>query len=345
MLFPIAFLLFIEESRLGERLEKLAPYAAGLAFVEVVEIKEVDWRPSDGPLNVDVKFRFLKRTGATMESISIIKAPGGHSAPNSPPFKPHGPVKVDTFTKSGRYWVAFCSQYDWERFPQGVVRVWKESDAPKDLGEAVRVDHFFHQPQYDPESGFTHSHRIEKDKSSWRVRMDRGGKFLWERKLPGEKFVGEQFEGEYGLLSRAQWPNGIEHADKNKSGRYLFAETTAKLPPANSFGLKADQYRLTYALDADSGKTAAIWVSEMRLGPTSTPSVVQYFDLKNGRLRIEVRFDLLEKGGVAAGGKEERWYRKLVRTYDAEAKRVEKEETFRYANTPKAGGYLPVDKR
>jgi hypothetical protein len=341
----LTVLLFSANPPLDERFQKLAPNAAGLALVEVVDLKEVDWRPGDGPLQLDVHFRILRQTGVTQDVVSIIKEQGGHSAPNSPPWRPSGPVKIDSFKKGSRYFVSFASQYDWNRCPQGVVAFWLEKAAPKELDEAIRADALSHRPQYDPESGLTHSHIVAKDKKSWTVRMERDGKRLWERTLPGEKFKGEMFDGEWKLYHRDQWPSKLDRADRNRSGRFLFAETSTKLEPSNPYGLKPEYHRLTYALDADTGKTVAIWVSRMYLGPTSTPDVVQYFDLKNGRLRVEVRFDLLTRGGKSLGAKEDHWLRKLVRTYDADGKTLLNEEIFRWSGSPTGNGYVPVNKK
>jgi len=337
-----SLLMLCAADSLGERLEKLAPHAAGLALVEVTEMKEVDSRPSDGPLSLVVSFRILRSTGATMNEIAIVREWGGLQPPGAPPFKPHRPVKLETFQKGGHYWVAFCSQYDWERCPQGIVGVWSAKKAPKEFDEAVRSDHYADRPQYDPASGFTHRFREGKDGKSWTVRMERGGKLLWERELPGEKFKGERFDGEWHLFHRDASSSHLGHADKNPSGVFLFAETTYRLSSDNAFSLPPEKQRLTYALDADTGKTAAIWVTRMDLGPTSTPSVVQYFDLKTGARRREERYDLLETGGKAAGGKEERWYRKLERTYAGDGKRVVKDEAFRHGSTPEGSKYIPV---
>jgi hypothetical protein len=344
MIFALATAL-LSSPQIGERLQRLAPHAAGLAVVEVIDLKEVDWRGGDGPLQLDVHLCLVRQTGVTQNVVSIIKAPGGHPGPGSPPWKPSGPVKVDSFKKSSRYFVAFASQYDWNRCPQGVVAYWPEKYAPKELDEAIRTDALLHRPQYDPPSGLTHSYVIAKDKRSWTVRMERGGKRLWERTLSGEKFQGEQNEGQWRLYHRNQWSSHLEHADRNRSGWYLFAETSDKLEPSNPYGLKPEHHRLTFAFDADTGKTAAIWVSRMDLGPTSTPSVVQYYNLETGKRRREERLDLLDKGGLAAGNREERWLRKLVRTYDADGKRALKEETFRWAGTPEGNGYVPVNRK
>ena len=334
-----------DEPSLGEQLERWLPRAAGVAHIEVVDIKEVDTRPNDGPLYLDVRFRILRGTGVTADCIQITKAHGGLSPRNNPPVKPYGPAKLDTFKKGERYWVGFCSQYDGVRCPQGVVNCWPDKDGPKILEEAIHMDHYAHRPQYHPESGLTHSYRTREDKKSWQVRMERDGKLLWEADLPGEKFKGERFDGEWRLLHRERWPSGLGQAEENRSGWYLLAETTGRLESGNGYGLPAEEHRITYALDADSGETAAIWVTVMRLGPTSTPRVIQYFDQKTGKVRREERFDSFESGGLAAGAEKEYWYRKLVRTYDPNTSQLKGEEVFRFATPPHGSTFVPVNKQ
>jgi len=79
------------------------------------------------------------------------------------------------------------------------------------------------------------------------------------------------------------------------------------------------------ALNADNGKTAAIWVTPL---PRLDPSVARYFDLQTGKIRREVRYDFLEKGGLAAGAKEESWLRQVVRNYDANTGNLKSEGSF-----------------
>jgi hypothetical protein len=159
--------------------------------------------------------------------------------------------------------------------------------------------------------------------------MERSGRLLWDVKLPGEKFESEQLEGEWQILHRDQWPSGLEHADENRSGYYLFAETVHRLEKANPYGLHSELI-------------SAIWISRLDLGPTATPSVIQYFDQRSNAVRREERYDSLERGGRAAGAEEERWYRKLVQTYDPKSGKLKKEETFRHATTPDGSKFVPV---
>ena len=327
---------------LKERLEQLAPHAAGLAQVEVLDMKEIDDRAGCGPLYIDVRLRLLQRSGATRDSIHIILDPGGN--PGNPNFKPFGPVMPNTFTKGQRYWVAFSPSYiEFDLWPQKVVRCWPDKSGPEVLSEAIRADYYSHRPQYDPRSGFTHSFISDQEARFWRVRLSRDGNSRWEVKLPGKKFRGI-YDGELRLYHRDDWPHGLGHADDNRSNWFLLAETQKRLETANRFQLPPEDYRMIYALDADSGKIASIRISLMRLSPMATPSVVQYFDLNVGGLEREERFDLLPHGGVAVGAEKERWYRKVVRTIDPKSGKISNERVFRHTSGPGGSKFVPLTK-
>jgi hypothetical protein len=325
------------EPSLGERLEKLAPRASGVAQVEVVDVKDRDARGMDGPLYTQIDFRILKGTGLTPDKIYVTLAPGGAAPPNEPPFKQYGPVKSDTFKKGERYWVAFASPWDGKRYPQGVIQSWPNKDGPKVLDDAIRSDHYAHQPIYYATVGLTYSYRVNKDKKSWRARVERDGKLLWEVDLPGEKQKG----AEWRFLNRSQLPADFGYAKENPSGVFLFAETEHHLEAGNDHQLPAGKYRLRYALNADNGKTAAISISRFGVSPESSPSLVQCFDPMTGKVRREERYDVLEKGGLAVGSKTEAWWRKTVRTYDAETGKVVSEQVLRLSTST----YVPINKK
>jgi hypothetical protein len=329
---------------LSEQLEKLAPHASGIALVEVVGLKEVDGRPSDGPLCFEVSFKLLRATGTTMETTSIIKAPGGHGPPPGPKVKPAppGPVKLDTFKKGERYWVAFSSYYGYlGDYPQGIVKTWPEKDAPKILEEAVRADVYVHRPQHDPRNGLTHSYRADKDKPGGQLRMERAGTLLWNVTLTGEKTGGSRYSStSWKLVHLDQWPYCLEHADRTRTNWYFFTETLVELDKANAYQLPAAKHKVVHVLDAETGKTASVRVSQPTAS-TGDATVVHFYDMKSGKLRREERMDFLATGGKAAGAKEEAWLRRIVRTYDLLSGKLQSEEILRYAG----GSTVPVNKR
>jgi hypothetical protein len=329
---------------LGEQLEKLAPHASGIALVEVVGVKEVDARPMDGSLSLVVSFKLLRATGTTMETTDILIAGGGAGPPpkaNAKP-APKGPIKIDTFKKGERYWVAFSSYYGYlGDYPQGIVKTWPEKVAPKLLEEAVRADLYAHRPQHDPRNGLTHSYRVEKDKPGGQVRMEREGKLLWNVTLPGEKSGGARYSSSsWRLLHLDHWTTCLEHADRTKTNWYLFTEMENTLENANPYQLPAAKYKVVHVLDAETGKTASVRVSKS--ANTVDAAVVHFYDMKTGKLRREERSDYLPAGGLAAGAKEEAWLRRIVRTFDLQSGKLKSEEILRYAG---GSTYVPVKKR
>src|SRR5262245_1902910 len=113
-------LLLVAQPSEHAGLEKLAPRVAGLALVEVAGIKEIDRRPADGNLVVEVSLRVERSTGEVRDQILILKAYGGKGRTGLKP-RMDGPVKLDTFEKGKQYWIAFSSSYD-EAYWQGVIK-------------------------------------------------------------------------------------------------------------------------------------------------------------------------------------------------------------------------------
>lgn len=328
-----------DEAPLRLRLERVAPRAAGVALVEVTDLKEEDRRPNDGPLALVVSLKILTSTGNTRDRVNIIKVSGGHPTPPPPPGTapkppPIGALKLDTFKKGERYWVAFSSDIDFVRNPQLVVKAWPDKDAPPVLEEAVKADHYARRPQYDPRNGLTYSSRAEKGKPNWWACMERDGQYLWEVPLPGEKGAGE-----WRQLHLDQWSSGLGHADRTKTNWYLCVETLTTLEASNPYQLPAGKHKAVYVLDSDTGRTASVRVSDAN---KSDPSVVHFYDLATGKLRREERFDFLKTGGRAAGADTEDWLRQVVRTYDPASGKMKGEEVLRHASTPDGSRYVPV---
>lgn len=324
-------------------MQKLAPGASGLALVLVTEMKIVDERPNDGSLMLVVSLKLLKSTGTTRDTIYIIKEPGGTSPNRRPgPYQPVGPVKTDTFTLGKKYWVAFASNYPDEKLPQRVVKVWPENEAPKELAEAIKADEYVRRPMTDPRNGFTHGWLPDPENNRWNIRMEKEGKRLWERSLPGEKFGGnDPYSGQWSLLHLDQWHSGLLDAERTKSNWYLFAETLTELNKDNPYQRPAGKYRIVYILEAETGKTVSVRVSRP---DSADANVVHFYEINTGKIRREERYDYMETGGKAMGADKEGWLRKLTRQYDLATGKLLLEETFRHASTPKGSMFVPVKK-
>lgn len=284
---PPAPLPRTDEQSLDELLEKLVPRAAGVALVEVAETEEVDMRPGCGNLELRVRFRVLRKTGDVADNISIVKAFGGLRPHGSPTPKHYGPVKLDTFEKGKRYWVAFSSRHDWRRYPQRVVESWPELARPELLERAVDTDHYRDRPQYDPETGLTHGDLPGDDGKSTRVRMERDGAPVWEVNVPGVMDDRSRVSNTWRFVHRSHSPMMLQEADG--AGWFLMMEMAVDLPAGNEFSLAPRKYRVLYLLDAETGRTASVRVSRFDNSPESTAMIVRYFDPTTKAIKREIR--------------------------------------------------------
>ncbi len=194
--------------------------------------------------------------------------------------------------------------------------------------------------------------------------MERAGKLLWEVNLPDEMLkmkrddkqsfprevtrLVERLNGEepddLGLhLYKGESLTAPD--DENRSGWVLQVDTVAHLEAGNEYKMSEGKYPLTYMLDAATGKTNAIWVTDrLDLYPMASPAVIHYFDGKTGKVLREERHDFQKTGGLAAGAKEEKWIRITVRTYDPGTGKLMTEEIC--TRNPESGKskYIPVNK-
>jgi hypothetical protein len=302
---------------------ELAPHASGIALAEVVEVTEYDARPMDGNKGVRFRLKLVRGTGVFRETVTVVTAFGGKRPPGRVP-KPSLPVRSDSLKKDGRYWVVFASEPMWVsgEFNQGVIAVWPEKDAnvADVLDAVVKKDVLHWSPQHDPKTGLTYGH-VAGEKS-WRARVEKGGKLLWERVIPGKKIDG--------YFAWGLWDNtGNDFPSKMPPcGRLLITQTATDLERDNEFGVPAGTYYIRTGFDGETGKRYVAWVlrpqaSEVRL-------VEREYEPDSGTPRREDRFDFLKAGGKKVGAKTEDWYRKLSRIFDPKTGKVTREDVYRY---------------
>ncbi len=307
-------------------LAELVPNAAGLAFVEVVGIRDIDSRANDGPLYTEVKLRVIKSTGAIASELVIVKAPGGFAPPPiAAQKKPlRGPLKPNSLKKGKKYWIAFASEYELlDRYPEGVINFWKENEAKlvDVFDEAIRGDLLQWRSQYDPKLGLSHGYRVDADKKQFTIRVQKDGKTLWEKVIPGFRTGGPYSQG--------FWDNGYNGFPRTfpPCGKILIAESAQKLEAKNEFDIPAGTYHICTGFDPENGQRLAVWIA---LAQTAHVDVLHRdYNPKTGALKEEHRYSFPEKGGKDLGQKEERWWRRDVRFFDF-AGRVIKEEVYWY---------------
>lgn len=304
-----------------QKLDAVAPHAAGVALAEVVKVEEFDDRPMDGNKGVRFKLKLVRGTGEFEDTVTVVTAFGGLRPPGSKP-KPSAPVRPESLEKGKRYWFAFSSRHQYEEYNQGVICFWPDTDAKvaEVMEAAVKNDLLKWHPQYDPQTELTYGRTVGE--KSWKVRVEKAGKVLWEKELPG----GPQD----GYSSWGLWDNTGNSFPSTfpPCGKLLIAESKSKLDAGNEYGLAAGPYHVNTGFDPETGKRYAAWVSLPQV--SSVELLHREYDPESGKPRREDRFDWPQTGGKAAGAKTENWYRKVSRLFDPATGKVTKEEVFRH---------------
>jgi len=313
-------------------LDHLAPNASGVCLAEVIKVGDFGDVTGDGPYGVRVKLRMVRGSGEFRHTIDIAMG-GGFNPP-----KPKGPVWPDSLKKGKRYWLAFCSEAvdEWQKYEQGVINFWPAGTprVAKAMEDAIRTHRYRWKPQYDPKTGLSYGHLIEAEKKQWRIRVEKQGKVLWEKVVPGKK--SKRYDS-WGL-----WDNGYGGfpAKLPRCGHLLVAETGQRLEAKNEYGLPAATYYVNTAYDPETGQRVAVWVSVHQ--GAYVDLVHRDYQPKTGKLRREDRFEWLAKGGRAAGALEERWWKKMARTFDLKTGQVTREKIFRYDQTRGSDRWVKV---
>ena len=318
--------------------EQLAPHAAGVALLEVRSVTEEDSRPSDGSLAEIIKFKPVRASGAIPKQIYIVKEHGGLAPPGVNRNPPKHVLPPGELKKGKRYWVAFASNHQWEKYPEGVIGYWpgKDEKAAKLLGDAVKEDVYKWHPQFHPKTGLTYGRLVDDKEKKWQVRVIKAGKVLWEATLMGTPPTEE-------YMTWGMWDNWTEGFPSKmpESGHVLIADTLRPLGAKNEFDLKAGKYGVGTAFDPETGKRVAAWVYPNPWPPDHILN--RDYEPKTGQLRQEARFDWPETGGKTVGADTDKWYRKTVRTFDSTTGKVTKTQVFRYDDGQGAGArWVPV---
>ena len=306
-------------------LESLAQNACGICLAEVTRIKPFDNRPADGNAGLEFHLKIVRSSGAVRKKIIAVTAFGGLRPPGAPVPKPSRLIRKGSLTKGKRYWIAFASEHQWQKYDQGVINFWPEF-TPKVadvFDKAITAKRFAWSPQYSPELDLSYGYKENSDLNHLRVRVTRRGKVLWEKSLSGKRVQG--------LYSRGLWHSRFEGLPTNvpKGGRILIAETRRRLKERNDFGVPASNYRIRHGFDPTSGRELAVWVSRDQPGLAGL-HVNRDYDPKTGKLLREDRYDWHITGGLKVGAKKDKWSRKTVRMYDRKTGREVSQDVFRY---------------
>lgn len=304
-------------------LENIAPHAAGVCLAEIIDLTEVDDRPSDGSLYLRVKLQILNGSGKRLDELCIIKAPGGNSPEGSINAPSRAVVVPDSLEVGQRYWLAFGSSHLINGNPTGLLGAWPEDDRRigKACAAAVAADYYEWQPEYHPPTDLSYGYLVNTRPPQLRIHVERDGTTLWEKVLPGERT--ERY------LSWGLWQTSATEFQESTSlpSMMLVAETATALTKSNEYELPSSTYYVRNAYDPEDGNRLFSWVSVATTGQVDL--VHREYDFQTGELRGERRFERFETGGLEVDAAEERWWRKVVRRFDANG-RIEEESVYRY---------------
>lgn len=314
----------------------VVPNAAGVCLAEVVAMTKYDHTGADGNAGLRASLRIVRSSGLFQESIDIVTKYGGLGPPGSEyPKTFPGPVRPDSISVGKRYWFAFSSRNQWDKHPQGVIAFWQEWDATvkNQLDEAIKNDRYGWSPQFEPTSGLTYGHKVDEKKKEWSIRVERNRKMLWETTLSGKR------SGRWRAWTVESQGNMLEIPEtiRNGGAMGLLAETELTLADGNEYELPGGDYFVQHFFDLENGQRLATVVSKaMKYG--DNPLAFQAYDRTSGKKVYDRRDQVLETGGKALGGREEQWWRRTVRRFDAKTGNVASEEVFRYVTIIESPG-------
>jgi hypothetical protein len=298
--------------------------AAGVSLAEVLDLKQIDQRPGDGNLFVQVSLKPLQKSGDVLESVEIVKDFGGLRAPHSAPPDPDSLYPVP-FQKGKRYWFVWSSRHEWIAHPHRLIGWWPQDDASaaEVFGQAIAKDRFAWQPQLEPITGISYDHHLDAKTGNWILRGTKAGKVVWEDKLEGSPV-----EGAYGawyVYPRKNVPD-LAHVQAQPDDLFLGFLTSTKLPAKNSYGVPAGTYWLECFRELTTGKELEVQVRSPQMSHVEW--MTRAYNRTGQRLWEREKL-LLKTGGRAVGAASEAWLKQIERTFDPDNGKTLHEDIFR----------------
>ncbi len=289
--------------------------AAGLALVRVTSIKRVENKAvSPGYVADRVELEIIRSSGTVMDLFSIIISREEGMLPQPrpdapPPVEQICPVSPGDLIVGERYWMAFASSMDRERYPQGVI-AWQPEAGGKALLKMVRENRYRWRPQFSPATGLTLEHLCEPDGSRWTVRVVGEGEVLWSEALPGTPA-----DRNYNpwLYTASQMPPPLGDMLPADSV-ILVTRARCELPADPEASLPAGEYFVEEHRDAHNGRVLVRKVFKAQVSRVEYNS--RLYDPATGRLIELTIYQWLETGGKDVGADTDAWYRREIRRYD-----------------------------
>lgn len=325
--------------------EPILRRASGACLATISRLEEHDDRPSDGDHRIEAWLKVEESSGAVPEFIRLVIDSGGSFTIEGNESLEDRQAKMvlrpDSLRKGERHWFLFSEDYDSSKYPHQIAGWWPYNDGnvPHDVVEAVQEDRFADHPVWDKTLNAVYSWQQTGDEIRIRVR---------EADSLAESAVlfDETMQGKLESLIITHWATTyeMEWPPEDKS-HFVQVATVGDLPAGNEFELPAGKYRLMVAFELQSGKKVAMWVAKNQ--EVWLMHAYRQYDLDTGKPTISMQFDLLDAGGINAGGDTENWYRRIVKRFDGG--QLRSEQVFRHPHIKtgteriySGSGWLPV---
>lgn len=328
--------------------EPMLLHASGACLARISRLEERDERPSDGDHWVKASLDVSQSSGKVPEFLYLMVEPGGL---RPPPLEGELEEKLtptvlrhDSLQVGEQHWFVFSEHYDSAKYPPNVAGWWPydAGTVPRDVIAAIESDRFHGNPVWDPNLNVVYEAYSDREEKTVRI-VVRDADSLDDEAIRFDKTI----SGKLSFLQLQHWAWSYEMdwpQDERLHAVYL--GVVGDLPDNNRFQQPAGTYRIQYAFDLETGRLLAAWIAANQ--EIWLMRAFQQYDRKTGELVTDMQFDLLESGGLTAGGESENWYRRVVRRF--EQGKLISDQVFRheYIKTGKeriysSSGWLPVE--
>ncbi len=314
----------------GEAIEARAIHqllrADGVCLARVVKVVEKNEMPSDGDHFQEVWIEPIHSSGKIPSWIYVVIQHGGNMPLESIQEVTEAMktrlISGDTLRPNQRHWFLFSDDYDSAKYPYRVAGWWPHQNqtVPRAIVDAVEDDQLQAPRVWDPKLDLIATWQSNTAHQKISVRSA-------DPKHGSTKPVETVVQGVIKNVSFYHHPFSYEMLWPTRGDMHvLHIETLQSLESDNDYDLPASSYRVNLAIDPLDGSRIAEWIAADQ--EIWFMKAFRQFDPENGQLLLDIRYDLLDHGGVNAGSNTEQWYRKTSTSYDEEG--ATSVETFRH---------------
>ena len=288
--------------------------ADGVCLAKVVRIVEKNEMPSDGDHFQEVWIEPIHSSGRIPDWIRVIIQHGGNMPLESIQELSESMktrlINEQSLQPNQRHWFLFSDDYDSSKYPYRVAGWWphRSDTVPRAIIDAIEDDQLREARIWDPTLDLLAIWQSQLPTSSISIRSansDNQTMVPLQLSVQGEiqevHFYHQPFSYEM------RWP---ESADMH----VIHIETRRTFSASNDYNLPPTTYRVNLAFDPTNGKRIAEWIAADQ--EIWLMKAFRQFNPENGKLTQEIRFELLEQGGLEAGADTDHWYRKTLTVYD-----------------------------